>query len=128
MEKTLEKEKIAVILLRSRVRTDIHIKTALDKLKLKRKNTCAILDKTLSNLGMATKVKDYVTFGEIDKETLELLRKKRENKNPDGKIEVYHLNSPKGGFERKGIKKPYSTGGALGYREDKINDLIKKML
>lgn len=128
MEKTLEKEKIAVILLRSRVRTDIHIKTALDKLKLKRKNTCAILDKTSSNLGMATKVKDYVTFGEIDKETLELLRKKRENKNPDGKIEVYHLNSPKGGFERKGIKKPYSTGGALGYREDKINDLIKKML
>ena len=30
--------------------------------------------------------------------------------------------------KRKGIKVAYSLGGALGYRGDKINDLIKKML
>ena len=41
---------------------------------------------------------------------------------------VLRLNPPKGGFERGGIKKPYGKGGVLGYRGDKINELIAKML
>ncbi len=40
----------------------------------------------------------------------------------------FRLTPPVKGFERKGIKKPYSMGGVLGYRKDHINDLIKRMI
>ena len=40
---------------------------------------------------------------------------------------VFRLNPPKKGYERAGIKKAYSIGGALGYRASDINALIKKM-
>ncbi len=41
---------------------------------------------------------------------------------------VLRLSPPKKGHERAGIKKIYSMGGALGYRADDINILIKKMV
>ncbi|MEM4347451.1 MAG: 50S ribosomal protein L30 [Candidatus Altiarchaeota archaeon] len=41
---------------------------------------------------------------------------------------VFRLEPPKKGYERKGIKLPFSKGGALGYRSDKINSLIERML
>jgi len=41
---------------------------------------------------------------------------------------TFRLNPPKKGFERFGIKKPYSTGGALGYRGEKINGLLERMI
>lgn len=40
---------------------------------------------------------------------------------------VFRLSPPKKGYERAGIKKAYSIGGALGYRASDINALIKKM-
>lgn len=40
----------------------------------------------------------------------------------------FKLTPPKGGYERKGVKQPFSLGGAIGYRKDKINDLIRRML
>ena len=39
----------------------------------------------------------------------------------------FKLSPPRKGFESKGIKIPYSMGGALGYRKDNINDLVKRM-
>lgn len=41
---------------------------------------------------------------------------------------VFRLNPPRKGFERLGIKKPYSVGGVLGCRGVKINQLIERML
>jgi len=41
---------------------------------------------------------------------------------------VFRLNPPKGGHKRGGIKKPYTRGGALGYRGEKINELINSMI
>jgi len=40
----------------------------------------------------------------------------------------FRLNPPRKGWERGGIKKPFTQGGALGYRGEKINDLIKRMI
>lgn len=40
---------------------------------------------------------------------------------------VFRLHPPSKGFKGK-IKKSYSTGGELGYRGDKINDLVKRMV
>ncbi len=41
---------------------------------------------------------------------------------------VFRLKPPRKGYERKGIKKPFSVGGALGNRREKINELIKRMI
>ena len=40
----------------------------------------------------------------------------------------FKLSPPRHGFEQKGIKLPYSLGGVLGYRKDKVNDLLKRMV
>ncbi len=40
----------------------------------------------------------------------------------------FKLSPPKGGFENGGIKKQFANGGALGYRKEKINDLLKRMI
>ena len=40
----------------------------------------------------------------------------------------FRLHPPIGGFERKGIKMPFTKGGVLGQRNEKIKDLIIKML
>ena len=53
---------------------------------------------------------------------------KKELKDVPGLKTFFKLCPPKGGFETKGIKQPYSLGGVLGYRKDKINELILKML
>jgi large subunit ribosomal protein L30 len=49
-------------------------------------------------------------------------------KNVDGFKQFFKLSPPRGGFERGGIKKPYSMHGALGYRGAEINKLVRKMI
>lgn len=55
----------------------------------------------------------------------------------DGKIKMkevpglkpfFRLSPPRGGFDKNGIKKQFSLGGALGYRGDDINNLVRRML
>jgi large subunit ribosomal protein L30 len=83
-------------------------------------------------MGMVKKVDDLITWGEVNDSTIKELKEKRGEKTKNkGKEELkkfFRLSPPKGGFERKGIKVPFKIGGALGYRGDKINDLIKRML
>lgn len=124
-------DKIAVIRVRGLVRISKQIEDTMQMLRLYRKNYCALVDK--KNVGMIKKIKDFVTYGEIDKETEELLIKTRGEKTKDdeGKEvlkKFFRLNAPKKGFGRKGIKVAFSKSGALGYRGQKINDLIKRML
>ncbi|HIH10207.1 MAG TPA: 50S ribosomal protein L30 [Candidatus Diapherotrites archaeon] len=40
---------------------------------------------------------------------------------------VFRLNPPSKGYERNGVKKPFTLGGALGNRREKINVLIGRM-
>ena len=92
-------------------------------LNLQKRNACIILENNPVNMGMIKKVQNYVTYGPINQETLTLLKTKR----PTAK-KYYSLHPPRGGFERKGIKKTYNEKGALGNRDKKINELIQKML
>lgn len=120
--------KIAVIRIRGTNDVKAEIESTMRMLKLHKKHTCAVYSKTDSLMGMLDKCKDYVTYGEVDEDTYKLLVEKRGIKK-DGKTENYfHLQPPKGGFERNGVKTPFSLKGALGYRKDKINVLIKKMI
>jgi large subunit ribosomal protein L30 len=116
--------KIAIIRIRGSIRVSSKIKDTLKMLNLNKVNTCVVLEENPINKGMVMKVKDYTTWGNLDSETEKLLLKKSNGK----KDNIFRLNPPKGGFERKGIKQPFRNGGALGNRKDKINELIKKMV
>lgn len=153
---------IAIIRIAGQVGVKKSIKDTLAMLKLYKKHTCVIVPNNASYLGMLKKVKEYVTWGEINESTFkELLLKRgklhakkslnieylKENTDLDidtfvkkffsGEMKLldvpglkpfFKLSPPVKGFERGGTKKPYSMGGVLGYRKEKINDLIKRML
>lgn len=149
---------LAVIRVRGEVKVRETVEDTLDMLRLYHKNYCSLVYLTPSSIGMITKVKDYVTFGEVDEATvIELLQKrgkitadkaltedhvkmtfkemaqlllsgKKSLKDFEGVRPFFRLPPPRKGFERKGIKHNFSEGGALGYRKGKINDLIKRMI
>lgn len=118
---------IAVVLIRSLIGSRRDIKETLKVLGLNRKHACAILPDNKTFRGMCEKVKDYTTFGEVDDDVVNELRSKARRVSLK-KLEVYRLQPPRGGFERKGIKKTFKQGGALGYRGKDINNLIKRMI
>jgi|SRR3989338_7922906 len=154
--------KFAVIQIRGTIHVAEKIIDTLNMLRLTRKNSCTIVEGTPENLGMIIKIKDLVTWGEINNETFRMLIEKRgrlpANKQlteeylkektkmnfdlftksfMEGKIKLkevpglkpyFRLKPPTGGFDKNGIKTPYSLGGALGYRKDDINNLIRRMI
>ncbi|MEA3430989.1 MAG: uL30 family ribosomal protein [Nanoarchaeota archaeon] len=130
-----ETNKGNLVLIRVRGLTGVKkvIGDAMLMLRLYRKNYCVIIPNNKTNRGMCQKIKDFITWGEIDEETTKLLKDNRTRKTKDkqGKeIEkkFYALHPPRKGFERKGIKVSFNIGGALGYRGEKINELIKRMI
>ncbi|WP_297436798.1 50S ribosomal protein L30 [Thermococcus sp.] len=153
--------KFALIRLRSGIRAKGEVRDTLAMLRLHRINHLVLVDDNPSYNGMVQKVKDYITWGEIDKETLAALIRKRgrlignkpvtdeyvkeklgmsidefAQKIVDGEMKlgdlpsvkpVFRLHPPRGGL--KGSKKrSFKEGGALGYRGEKINELIERML
>src|SRR3989338_5222869 len=133
LEKNRKSKKIAIIRVRGTTVVMKPVKDTLNMLRLYKKNCCVVLNDGPNIIGMIKKAKDYITWGEIDDETLKLLTKKRGEKTKDeeGKETIkpfFRLNPPRKGFGRKGIKLPFGVGGALGDRKDKINDLIKRMV
>ncbi|HDI73689.1 MAG TPA: 50S ribosomal protein L30 [Candidatus Korarchaeota archaeon] len=70
---------MAVIRIRGRVDIKPDIRHTLDMLHIKRKFWATVVPLTPSYKGMLHKVKDYTTYGEIDRDTLiELLRSRGE--------------------------------------------------
>jgi large subunit ribosomal protein L30 len=139
--------KLVVIVVRGEAKVSKPIVDTLHLLRLERKNHCVVVEDTPTLRGMITKVKDYVTWGELSEENFQELVRKR-GKLYQGRLtdsqKKYHyrtllvhgkhykpyfaLNPPRQGFGRKGIKMAFSVGGALGYRGDKINDLVQRMI
>ncbi len=143
----------AVIRVRGSVKVRKEIKDTLIMLRLKRVNNCIIVPKTPEYEGMIKKARFYITWGEINKETLEKLvlkrgepkqkiqgKKKLEEKEAKEIVEkilkqkslkgleikpVFRLHPPKKGY--KSIKLTYPKG-ALGYRGEKINELLERMI
>ncbi|ADD09306.1 50S ribosomal protein L30 [Candidatus Aciduliprofundum boonei] len=152
---------LAVIRVRGRTGVRKEISDTLKMLNLTRINHCVLIPETPSYKGMLQKVKDYVTWGEINKDTLERLIRTRgrlygdepitdkyvkekmgfENISAladaivEGKVlykdipnvkPVFRLHPPLKGWEK--TKRHFTEGGALGYRGEKINELILRML
>lgn len=140
---------IAVIRIRGLINLRGDINDTLDMLRLYRKNYCVVLPNIPAIIGMVKKAKDYITWGEIDDETYKLLVEKKgeeyKGREADSKNKInykgryfvsdnkkykkyFRLSPPRGGFEKKGIKTPFSKGGVLGNRKEKIKELIMKMI
>lgn len=113
--------KIAVVRIRGPVKVRSDIENAMQLLLLKKVNNCRIIEDSPSLRGTLQKIASHATWGELDVETEKELNKKQKNG-------IIKLQPPLGGFERKGIKLPYSQKGVLGDRKEKINILIKKMI
>ena len=64
----------------------------------------------------------------MDEFSKEFMSMKKELKDIPGLKPFFRLKPPIKGFENKGIKVPFSQGGSLGYRKDKINELIMRMI
>jgi len=67
----------AIVKLRGSVGIKPEIKYTLQLLRLHRVNHCAIVDENDYYRGMLKRVKDYVAWGEISEDMLELLLKRR---------------------------------------------------
>ena len=140
--------RIAAIRVRGMNSIRTRIKDTLKFLRLYKNNYCSVLPSNDVSIGMLNAVKDYITWGEIDDETFNLIvdRRGEEFKGRESdlkkKIEYndfmvvnnkkikkyFRLNAPRKGYGRKGIKYAFNEGGALGYRGSAINDLIKRMI
>lgn len=139
----------AVIRIRGSVKLREDIKDSLKLLRLNRKMHCVILNESDVVKGMLQKVKDRITWGEINDDTLKLLIEKRgrklgnkrltkeeaddvfnkikENQKVPNTIKpVFRLTPPSKGFKNS-IKQHYPKG-ELGYRGEEINKLLKKMI
>ncbi|MBW3004725.1 uL30 family ribosomal protein [Candidatus Woesearchaeota archaeon] len=113
--------KIVIIRIKGPLQTTATVKDTMKMLNLNKKFNCVIVEDSPSYKGMLKKVEHLITWGEVSEDTIKLLEKRKKGK-------YFALHPPKGGFERKGTKMPFKLGGAYGYRKEKINDLIKRML
>jgi large subunit ribosomal protein L30 len=135
----------------------------LEKLRLLKRFNAMIYPATPNIEGRLRRVQSYITWGEINEETLALLFKKRlytkhgsiinndylklklnienfdifVNKIINGELYLHKLDEyfklplrlhpPKGGFKEK-VNRPYNQKGEFGYRGDKINELLRRMI
>ncbi|MBN2368534.1 50S ribosomal protein L30 [Candidatus Woesearchaeota archaeon] len=145
-----EKKKhiLAVVRVRGQVNLTYGLKRTFDLLNLHNKNWCVFVEDTPSIRGMIQKVKDYVTWGEVTDELMDEVISKRgelyKDRLEDSKAKIqynkfidhkgkkynkfFRLTSPNKGYGRNGVKTSFANGGALGYRADKINELLERMI
>ncbi len=108
---------VAIIRIRGLTKVRKDIKDTLDMLGLSKKHALTVRKATPATIGMVQKVKDYVTYGPVSDDVAKTY----------GENTTVHLHPPRGGFERRGIKFSFASGGALGNRGEKIIELIEKM-
>jgi len=139
----------AVIRIRGSVGMNRPMKDALKMLRLNRKMHCVLVNDDEVTRGMLQKTKDYVTWGEINDDMLRLLIQKRARKPGNIRLDkaesevvfdkiknekkpvfdinkVFRLTPPSKGFKLP-IKQHFPKG-EIGYRGEKINDLLKRMI
>ena len=158
-------EVAAYVIIRIKGQPDVppDVKKTLENLRLHKRYHAVVYPKDLPGLeGMLRKAQAWITWGEVNKETLAKLLEKRgrlpgnERLTPEvlkekfgvesyeelaekiinGEVllhkqnvikPVFRLHPPRGGFKGS-TKKPYGAGGEAGYRGEKINELVLRML
>ena len=150
-----------------RVRSDRGVKPkirdTMSMLNLTKVNHAVLVPDTPAYAGMLQKAKDYVTWGEVDADTISELISQRGRMIGDkpitnaviksgsefstinalskaiasgdartnaveGMKPVFRLHPPRGAKGWGGIKRSFTTGGALGFRGEAISDLVGRMI
>jgi len=135
-----------------RIKGDVGLKKdvreTLNRLRLRRKYSCVVLNEKKEQVGMIKKMKDFVAYGNINNKTFVKLIETRgkvidKKKKIDAKKVVeelikgkkyeelnlkpfFRLHPPRKGIDSKkhfGVKK-----GVLGNNKEKINELVGRML
>ncbi|MEM1657672.1 MAG: 50S ribosomal protein L30 [Candidatus Jordarchaeales archaeon] len=113
------KNLLVVIRIRGDVGVRKEIRDTLKMLRLHKVNHAIIVPKTPSFQGMLQKVKDYVTWGEISKETLALLLRKRGRLEGDNPLTDEFL------AKNLGINSIDELAGKIYNGEIKLSDVPK---
>ena len=150
-----------------RVRSDRGVKPkirhTMSMLNLTKVNHAVLVPDNPASAGMLQKAKDYVTWGEVDADTISELISQRGRMIGDkpitnaviksgsefstinalskaiasgdartnaveGMKPVFRLHPPRGAKGWGGIKRSFTTGGALGFRGEAISDLVGRMI
>lgn len=138
---------ILVIRISGQVDLAREVNEALFRLRLRKKYTAVLVHDTEKIRVFLSKLRDFIAYGPIDKETLKLLVEKRgqladKTKKADMKKIIdelgakslaelglkpfFRLHPPRGGIDSKkhaGVNK-----GVLGDNKEKINQLVRRML
>jgi len=109
---------IAIIRIKGKVKVKKDIESTLERLRLRKKFSCVVLEESKELGGMIKKVENFVSYGAINEKTLKELKEKRDK----GK-KYFALHPPRGGINTK----ERFPRGVLG-KNDKINELIMRML
>ena len=111
---------ICVIRIHGKVGLDKKTVDTLNRLKLRKKYSCVVLEPTKENMGMIEKAENQVAYGELKEEVYKKLVEKRKTKIKN----FFRLHPPRGGIKAK----LHFPKGILGNNKDKINDLVLRML
>ena len=112
---------IVAIRIKGQVGVRREAKETLNRLRLRKKYTCIVLDKpSKEQMGMVEKMRDFVAYGEISEETYKKLIEKRKTKIKN----FFRLHPPRGGIKSK----IHFPKGVLGNHGKEINKLVERML
>jgi len=120
----------------------------LYRIKLRRKYAAVLLQPTTNNIGLLKRIRNHVAYGNINRETLiELIKKRAQPKDKSKKINqekvleqlekgnlgsldikpFFRLHPPRGGIDAKNHFNT-SKKAVLGDNKEKINELVRRML
>ena len=137
---------ILIIRISGLVENDKKLEETLSRMRLRRKYSAILIHSSDENKKLLQKIRNYIAYGPIDKETLKLLIEKRAKSIDKKKVDAekilehidkksmlslglkpyFRLHPPRGGIDSKihfGKKK-----GVLGDNKEKINYLVRRML
>ncbi len=140
---------LAVVRIRGTIKMSGENKDNLRMMRLSVANHCTLLPNNRESKGMLKKAVSFVTWGEISPKMLEKLVEKRGRLAGDKKLDsklvketcqkiskdgnlknidikrIFRLSPPRKGL--KSIRRHFPKGD-LGYRGDKINELLERMI
>ena len=131
---------IAVVRVRGVKNVRADMRQTLVQAHLTRKNHCIIVESSGKAkekesedwfANALKRVKDFVAWGEVSEETIKMLEAKRkpeltvDEKEKGTRLRLYRLNNPLKGWKNT---RAHFPKGDLGYRGEKINELIQRML
>lgn len=135
---------ICIIRIRGKVKLDRDVKETFDRMRLGRKYSCIVIHPNKEQKGMIKKLRNLVSFGEINRETFEKLLERRGQKTDKKKLEpkkmVEELEKGKNtrtlalnlfqaaSSKRRDKQQATFPKRDFGRQRRKINELVLRML